>query len=617
MCVIMRKINILLALLACTAMVSQAQTIVFSCDFEEGIPSDFATYDVDGNEPSRSMKSYGLNEGVAWAAYTDEVENNTAAYSGSWYKTPGQSNDWLVTPAIKVDDIRNILSWRAYALDATHPDGYAVYISTLGNTPEHFVDAPAYEVGGESSQWQQHAISLASWVGKDIYVAFVNNSTNCNMLAVDDINVFAYEHSFTFTNTTPEAISAPGTVNVSGEITSSGFMPVEGYVVELTYNGQTTVIDRSTDVVAADSVASFVFDVPIDVPLDDTRDYALRISTLDGSDVVESDGSITCFERLVLVEEGTGTWCMWCPRGTYGIELLHEKYPGRLVDVAVHGGSDPMMCVPYYVGTYPYFQGSFPNSVFDRCYDLVGDPYYDGDSLMNIAMNRGAIGKIQATAAYNADNQLQVEATVEFGKVIAEGEYGLLYIILEDSVTGYEQANAFSEGMQEMGGYENLPDPIPAGEYFFPNVGRMLYPSFEGDATAFTAGTPRHTPMTVAYTIDMPEVQRYDMVKVIAAITEIETGEIVNVCQVVPSWPQAVDKVADDDNIVVKTTAHGIEVVAVEALQSVEVWSVGGQLLYVAQPHCNTHVVELDNNHGIVVVKASTAQDSIVAKCVK
>lgn len=612
----MKKINILATLLMCVAIASQAQTIVFSCDFEKGMPSDFATYDLDGNEPSRSMKSYGITEGVAWAAYTDEVDNNTAAYSGSWYKTPGQSNDWLVTPAIKVDDVRNILSWRAYALDMSHPDGYAVYISTKGNTPEDFSDAPVYEVAAESNQWQQHAVSLAEWVGKDIYVAFVNNSTNCNILAVDDINVFAYEHSFTFTNTTPEAIAIPGAVYVSGEITSSGFMPVEGYVVELTYNGQTSIIDRSTDIVTADSVAAFAFDVAIDVPLDNTCDYTLRISTLGGSDVIESECSITCFQRLVLVEEGTGTWCMWCPRGAYGMELLHERYPGRLVDVAVHG-SDPMMNVPYYVGAYPYFQGSFPNSVFDRNFDLVGDPYYDADSLLNIAMNRGSIGKIQTTAVYNANNQLEVEATVEFGKVIAEGEYGLLYIIVEDSVTGYEQANAYGGGTTEMGGYENLPDPIPAGEYFFANVGRMVYPSFQGDSTAFTAGTPRHTPMTVAYTIDLPEVQRYDMVKVIAAITEIETGEIVNVCQVIPTWSQAVKKVADDNNIVVKTTARGIEVVAIEALQSVEVWSVGGQLLYVAQPHCNTHMVELDNNHGIVVVKASTAQHSIVAKCVK
>ncbi|MBO7317322.1 MAG: choice-of-anchor J domain-containing protein, partial [Bacteroidales bacterium] len=222
----MKKLNILATLLMMSAVAAQAQTVIFSCDFEEGMPSDFATYDLDGNEPSRSMRSYGLVDGVAWAAFTDEDEVNTAAYSGSWYKTPGQSNDWMVTPLIKVEDSRDILSWRARALDVAHPDGYAVYISTEGNTPAHFTDAPVFTVSGEGSEWQQYALSLANWVGREIYIAFVNNSTNCNILAIDDINVFAYEHSFTFTNTTPEAISTPGVVYVSGEITSSGFMPV-------------------------------------------------------------------------------------------------------------------------------------------------------------------------------------------------------------------------------------------------------------------------------------------------------------------------------------------------------------------------------------------------------
>ncbi|MBR6758480.1 MAG: choice-of-anchor J domain-containing protein [Bacteroidaceae bacterium] len=609
----MKKIYIIAALsLAATAM--QAQKVVFSCDFEEGMPSTFATYDLDGNEPSRSMKSYGLTEGVAWAAFNDG--ENTALYSGSWYKIPGTSNDWMVTSPIRVEDVRNILSWRAYALDAKHPDGYSVYISTTGNHPEDFVDSPVYTVAAESGQWQQHAVSLADYVGRDIYVAFVNNSTNCNILAIDDINVFAYDHSFNFINTTPEAISSPGIVHVTGEISSSGFLPVEGYVVELTYAGMTEVIDRSSDIVAADSVAHIEFAIDIDVPLDATSDYTLRISSLDGTDVLDVVSSITCFHRTVLIEEGTGTWCMWCPRGAYGLELMHEKYPGTFVDVAVHG-SDEMMNIPYYVGAYNYFTMGFPGCILDRNTELAGDPYYDIDSLLNTAMKKGAIGKISTTAQYINSRQLAVEATVEFGKTIAEGEYGLLYIIVEDSVTGYEQANAYGGGNTPMGGFENLPDPIPAGEYYFANVGRMVYPSFTGDAEAFPAGTPRHTPMTVSYTIDMPEVQRMEMVKVVAAITEMSTGKIVNIHEVVPSIPEAVKGINAAADISVRATANGIEIVAAEALQSVEVWSVGGQLLYTAQPHYNTHVVKLDDNHGIVVVKACTAQDSIVAKCVK
>ena len=609
----MKKIYFIAALLM-AATVGQAQQVVFSCDFEEGMPSTFVTYDLDGNEPSRSMKSYGLTEGVAWAAFKDG--NNTAAYSGSWYKTPGTANDWMVTPAIRVEDIRNILSWRAYALDAKHPDGYNVYISTTGNTPEHFAGAPVYTVVTEEGKWQQHALPLADYVGEEIYVAFVNNSTNCNILAVDDINVFAYDHSFNFINTTPEAISTPGTVHVTGEIVSSGFLPVEGYVVELIYEGNTTIIDRTNDVVAADSVALVEFDIDINVPLNETRDYSLRVSSLDGTDVWEADCSITCFHRTVLIEEGTGTWCMWCPRGAYGLELMHKKYPGTFVDVAIHG-SDEMMNIPYYVGAYNYFTMGFPGCILDRDTDLAGDPYYDIDSLLNVAMSKGAIGKITANAQFVNSRKLSVEATAEFGKAIVGNEYGLLFIIVEDSVTGYEQANAYSGGNTEMGGYENLPDPIPAGEYYFANVGRMVYPSFVGDSTAFTAGTPRHIPMTVTRTIDMPEVQRMDKVKVVAAITEMTSGKIVNVCEVIPAIPEAVDDVTAGNDIKVVATPQAIEVDAQETLTRVEVWSVGGQLLYAANPDSAHHSIPLDHVQGVVIVKACTAQNSVVTKCVR
>lgn len=612
----MNKSCILAVLMLSAVATVQAQNIVFSCDFEEGMPNEFACYDLDGNTPSRSMKSYGLTDGVAWAAYIDTLTDNTAAYSGSWYKTPAQSNDWLVTSAIAVDDVRNILSWKTYALDANHPDGYAVYVSEVGNKPENFIDEPVYVVAAEKNEWQQHYVSLAPWVGKSVYVAFVNNSTNCNILALDDISVYSYEHSFVFNNTTPEAITAPGVVHVTGEIKSSGFMPVEGYKLELTYDGKTTVIDRTADVVAADSMAVVEFDVDIDVALDATNDYSLTISSLGGADVMILDGSITCFQRTVLIEEGTGTWCMWCPRGAYGLELMHEKYGDAIVDVAVHG-SDEMMNMPYYVGALPYFTIGFPGCVLDRKMELIGDPYYDVDSLYNIARVQGAIGKVATTARLVSAQELLVDATVEFGKTIAEGEYSLSYIIVEDSVTGYEQSNAFGGGTLEMGGYEDLPDPIPAGEYFFANVGRKVYPSFKGDATVLTGGTPRHTPISVSWSIEMPEVQRLDQVKVIAVITETATGVVVNVHQVRPSLPEAVDSVNKDGVITIASSNGRVSVQANAPLQSVEVWSLSGQMLSVAQPRSNSYTIPLADNNRVLIVKAQTAHDVVVVKCVR
>ena len=58
-------------------------------------------------------------------------------------------------------------------------------------------------------------------------------------------------------------------------------------------------------------------------------------------------------------------------------------------------------------------------------------------------------------------------------------------VVIEDGVTGtesgYNQANAYSGGGSgEMGGYEDLPNPVPASDMVYDHVGRLILPSFEG-----------------------------------------------------------------------------------------------------------------------------------------
>jgi hypothetical protein len=45
--------------------------------------------------------------------------------------------------------------------------------------------------------------------------------------------------------------------------------------------------------------------------------------------------------KKVLLEEFTGSWCGWCPRGIYAIQQLEAKYPNSFIPVSFHN-SDPM-----------------------------------------------------------------------------------------------------------------------------------------------------------------------------------------------------------------------------------------------------------------------------------
>lgn len=611
-----RKILLIGGIALAATNLAQAQKVSFSCDFEDGIPSAFATYDRDGNEPSRSMKKYGFENGVAWVGYTinpDTDKQNGMACSGSWYVDPAKSDDWLVTPAIYIDSKYNILSWRSYAMDAEHRDGYAVYVSEIGNKTEDFSSEPLFSVDAESPQWTTHSLPLDKWAGKEIYIAFVNNSENCNILAIDDLNVFSYDHTFSFHNNTPKAIAEPGTVNVSGAISSSGFMPVEGYKVTLNYAGVDYVIDRSDIIIEQGESSDFAFDVDINVELDNTEIYTLTIESLEGKDMMKVEGSVTCFQRMVLLEEGTGTWCAWCPGGQYGVELLHEKYAGRFVDIAVHI-KDQMAVADYVKGTSKFFAGGIPSCTMNRNIGLVGHPYDDGETLMEKALQMGAVAKISCTSSLSEQNQISVNAIAEFGVEITNDAYALQFIVVEDKMTGYEQSNIYGGSSMEMGGLEDLPDPIPAGEYFFANVARMVYPSFEGDKDALPVGTPRHTPIAVTRTFDLPELQNIQNLKIIVAIVDLTTGEVVNVCQSIPENLNNIDNIQKTANIKVASTDSSLVVVSENELDSVEVWSVDGVSVDIAQPRTSTYRTK-QLPSGLYIVKViDNANNSIVEK---
>lgn len=598
----------------------QAQDTLFVCDFESGMPETFTLHDRDGNEPSRSMKRYGLEKGTAWSAYAEEgaEDGNTAAYSGSWYKEVAQSDDWMVTPAILVTDARAILSWRACAIDAEHPDGYSVYITDKGNRPEDFTDTPALTVPAEAAAWQEHFLPLEEYAGKVVYVAFVNNSTNCNLLMVDDIVVQTHEHTFRFTNLTPEAVTTAGGVTVTGTLTSSGFLPVEGYKLELTHGEKTYTIDRSSESIAPDSMVTIAFEQKIDVELNTTEDYTLVVSSMEGEDADTIRGSITCFERTVLIEEGTGTWCMWCPRGQYGLQQLHKNRPGEFIDIAVHV-SDPMMVTDYAMSLYAPFFSTYglPSCVMDRKASLIGDPYMGVEERLDQARAQGAIGRfVELRAQTNTRGKdLFIMVGYEFGKAVEDSAYSLEFVMVEDKVTGYTQANGYSGSSEAMGGLDLLPDPIPAGEYVFANVGRALFTGTDrtGKKLTLPASGERHTKVYEWFEFDfLSDVKFWDDGKTVALIVDNKTGEIVNAAEIGLDVAYSIDETEASPSPI---RLQGNTIVADAPLRQVEVWSLSGQLLHRAAPNAESYALPQTGVGGQpVIVRATTDGESATFK---
>ena len=104
------------------------------------------------------------------------------------------------------------------------------------------------------------------------------------------------------------------------------------------------------------------------------------------------------YSKKVLVEDYTGTWCGWCPRVAYGIELVEDETEDAVV-VAIHRGNDPY---DYPASALEDFVGlsGYPTARLNRTVEwtypepnnidqVVG---YNGISASGIAINSSVVG---------------------------------------------------------------------------------------------------------------------------------------------------------------------------------------------------------------------------------
>lgn len=182
---VMKKITLLIAALMIAAIgLSQP---AFEEDFEGGVmPSSFVLYG-DTNTVADMIAALFTDPWVVVEDPSDET--NHVAASTSWFKytftTP--ADRWMITPQISIGNDM-VLTWRALAWDPDYPDGYEVKISTTGTDKADFT-TDVFSTPAEDTVWTTRDYDLSNFQGQDIYVAFIQNSTDMFILFIDDIKV--------------------------------------------------------------------------------------------------------------------------------------------------------------------------------------------------------------------------------------------------------------------------------------------------------------------------------------------------------------------------------------------------------------------------------------------
>ncbi len=174
--------------------IASAQTEIYSTNFQNGIPSNFAIIDNDGFTPELVVSEFSS----AWIPYVDpDNTNDSIAASTSYFNPPNTASRWLITPPLALSSYGNYIEWQAKSHDASYPDDYLVLISTTDNQLSSFTDTIGYIIE-ENFEWATRQINLSAqgYNNQTVYVAFVNVTTDGFKLYLDDIRAWIEDPAY-------------------------------------------------------------------------------------------------------------------------------------------------------------------------------------------------------------------------------------------------------------------------------------------------------------------------------------------------------------------------------------------------------------------------------------
>lgn len=184
-----------------------------------------------------------------------------------------------------------------------------------------------------------------------------------------------------------------------------------------------------------------------------------------------------------LVEEYTGLWCGWCPRGFQGMEELGAYYGDEVVIVCWHNG-DPMTVT----NSYPVAVSGFPSASINRNSEI--DPYFGTTNKyfgikddVQAYKDQPAICDIKIKSVEISGNMLNVVTTSQFAKNIENANYSVGFIL---TANGLSNASWAQENYIGLPSYASQYKDTPLGEWA--TMGSSVYGLVFNDVGVSTQG---------------------------------------------------------------------------------------------------------------------------------
>lgn len=240
-----------------------------------------------------------------------------------------------------------------------------------------------------------------------------------------------------------------------------------------------------------------------------------------------SVSSMQAQKKRMVVEEGTGITCGFCPQGIVGLETMYETYPGQFIGIAIHSFNlrvGPECPEEYQPFATTYFD-SYPTCRIQRRY--TDTPRFGRlESRSLTVMNETPKLTAEVSSALSADGQ-SIEAICTTTATMSNpGEHRIAFVLTEDNVTGYKQTNNYAGGgYGAMGGFENM--DVHA-EIDLMHVARATYDLYGAEGSLPTE-LQKGDVVEYKRTLSIPTtVQNTANLNVIALLINAATGEIEN-----------------------------------------------------------------------------------------
>ena len=602
-----------------------SQTTILTEDFEDG------TMPTDWIKTSNGVGwLFGVCGGPYWIppAHTNYAYVDDADADGTGGSLNDASVDYLITPTLDLTSYYAVIMTFQVFHNGYSPQGaspVATVEASVDGGSWVVVDTIPYVEG-----WRSESIGLSNYIGESnvkIAIRFNDVGIWSSGMAIDDIEIYEpspYNAAFISINNTDYLLK--GDIELKGTIKNMGAVNITNIDVTWTNDdGETLNIDNLTGLNIAPAETYEFTQVSGTIDMNETKKYLIKawVSNVNGqpdgdntNDTISKELiSISQIPQKVVVgEEGTGTWCGFCPGGAVALKDLKHFHPDTWIGISIHcttAGEEPMWYPEY--GLYPGKLSGLPAGLIDRagqCHEYGINEFVDAYEVRAAQITPLSVN-VSNISFDEGSRELTFDVTSTFYTNI-DGNFRINAVITEDSVTGegefWAQKNYYhnSEDMIDWEGinWKDLPNPVPAEDMVYMDVARKLFGGWDGTENSIPDTVVDGTTYTQSYTYIVPDTVNEKYLNIIGMVVNNTTEEIMNAASE-PLVITSIHTTANNNSIkLYPNPTKGVVNIVNANNSNIEVFNINGQKIIEKKNISNYEYINLSNfNDGIYIIR--------------